>query len=81
MAIPKKDQLVGLDIGSHSIKLVEIDYGKQGRVLRNFGIAPVPQGSVVEGSIKDMEAVSGAIKGLFRNLRIRKGIFCPNLKL
>jgi len=71
MAISKKDQLVGLDIGSHSIKLVEIDYGKQGRVLRNFGMAPVPQGAVAEGSIRDMDAVSGAIKGLFRNLRVR----------
>ena len=29
MPIPKKNQLVGLDIGSHSIKLVEIDDTKK----------------------------------------------------
>jgi type IV pilus assembly protein PilM len=71
MPIPKKNQLIGLDIGSHSIKLVEIDHAKRGRLLRNFGVAPVPPGAIVEGSIKDVEAVSAAIKGLFRNLRIR----------
>jgi type IV pilus assembly protein PilM len=71
MAIPKKNQLVGLDIGSHSIKLVEIDHGKRGRLLRNFGVAPVPPGAIIEGSIKDVEAVSATIKGLFKNLRVR----------
>ncbi|MBW1936695.1 MAG: protein PilM, partial [Deltaproteobacteria bacterium] len=37
MAVPKKNQLVGLDIGSYSIKLVEIDNSKKGMILKNFG--------------------------------------------
>jgi len=67
----KKHGLVGLDIGSHGIKVVEIEYSKRGRVLRNFGIIPTPQDAIVEGSIKDVEAVSAAIKSLFGNLKVK----------
>ncbi len=70
MAIPKKNQLVGLDIGSCSIKLVEIEHTKSGRNLKNFGIVKVPHGAIVEGSIKDMETVSTAVKNLFDNLKV-----------
>jgi type IV pilus assembly protein PilM len=71
MAIPKKNQLIGLDIGSHSIKLVEIDHAKQGRVLRNFGVIGLPPEAIVEGSIKEMEVVSSAIRDLFNNLKVK----------
>lgn len=71
MAISKKNQLIGLDIGSHAIKLVEIEHTKRGRILKNFGMIRVPTDAIVEGSIKDEEAVSTAIKRLFRNLGVR----------
>ena len=68
MAVAKKNQLIGLDIGSHSIKLVEIEDSKKGKVLRNFGIIGLPQNAIVEGSIKEMEIVSSAIKNLLKHL-------------
>jgi type IV pilus assembly protein PilM len=71
MPIPKKSQLVGLDIGSHTIKLAEIDDNKRGMFLKNFGVIRLPQDAIVEGSIKEMEIVSSAIKNLFRNLKIK----------
>ncbi|MGM0428378.1 MAG: type IV pilus assembly protein PilM [Thermodesulfobacteriota bacterium] len=71
MAISRKNQLVGLDIGSHAIKLVEIEHTKRGRILKNFGMIRVPTDAIVEGSIKDKEAVTTAIKRLFKNLDIR----------
>ncbi|MEJ2589552.1 MAG: type IV pilus assembly protein PilM [Deltaproteobacteria bacterium] len=71
MAISKKNQLVGLDIGSHAIKLVEIEHTKRGRILKNFGTIRVPDEAIVEGSIKDEAAVAGAIRRLFRNLDVR----------
>ena len=70
MAILKKNQVVGLDIGSCTIKLVEIEHTKSGRNLKNFGMVGVPQGAIVEGSIKDIEAVSNVIRNLFDNLRV-----------
>ena len=71
MAFAKKNQLVGLDIGSHSIKLVELDQDKRGRLLRNFGIIGLPPGAIVDGSIKEMEPISSAIRALFSNLKVK----------
>jgi type IV pilus assembly protein PilM len=71
MTTSKKNQLIGLDIGSHSIKLVEIDDSKRGLVLSNFGIIGLPHNAIVEGSIKEMEIVSSAIKNLFKHLKIK----------
>lgn len=71
MSVPKKNQVIGLDIGSHSIKLVEIDHSKRGRILRNFGMIGLPPGAIVEGSIKEIEIVSSAIVNLYKNLKIK----------
>jgi len=71
MPTPKKNQLVGLDIGSHAIKLVEIEDTKKGRILKNFGVIGLPQDAIVEGAIKEMEIVSSAIKTLYKNMKIK----------
>jgi type IV pilus assembly protein PilM len=71
MPIPKKNQLIGLDIGTHSVKLVEIEDSKRGRILKNFGIIGLPPNAIVEGSIKEMEIVSSAIKELYKQLKIK----------
>ena len=71
MAIAKKNHLIGLDIGSHAIKLVEIDQSKKEMRLKNFGIIWLPREAIVEGYIKDKEAVASAIKQLVRNLKAR----------
>jgi len=71
MPIPKKNQLVGVDIGSHSIKVAEIEESKHGMILKNFGMIGLPQEAIVEGSIKEMEIVSAALRNLLKNLRIK----------
>lgn len=71
MVIPKKNQLIGLDIGSHSVKLVEIDHSKKGRVLKNFGVIGLPPDTITEGSIKEMEVAASAIRNLYKNLKIK----------
>jgi type IV pilus assembly protein PilM len=71
MPIAKKNQLIGLDIGSHAIKLVEIEDGKKGKLLKNFGMIGLPREAIVEGTIKEIEIVSSAIKNLFKNLKIK----------
>jgi len=71
MATSKKNQLIGLDIGSHSVKLAEIEDTKKGKVLRNFGIIGLPQDAIVEGAIKEMEIVSSAIKTLCKQLKVK----------
>ncbi|RLB10076.1 MAG: hypothetical protein DRG39_06875 [Deltaproteobacteria bacterium] len=70
MAITKKNQLVGLDIGSYAIKVVEIEHKKDEKILKNVGIAHIPVGSLSPDGIKDTEAIKKSITGLFSNLKI-----------
>ena len=68
MPIPTKNQLIGIDIGSYSIKIAEIEDSKKGMILKNLGIIRLPQEAIVEGSIREMETVSAALKNLLKNL-------------
>lgn len=79
MPVTKKNQLVGLDIGSHSIKLVEIDDSKKGMILKNFGVIGLPNDAIVEGTIKEMEIVASAIKNLYKNLNIKNKNVCTSI--
>lgn len=71
MAFGKKNQLVGVDIGSYAIKVVEIDQNKKGRFLKNFGMIGLPRNAIREGDIVEQEVVAGALRKLFSNLKIR----------
>jgi type IV pilus assembly protein PilM len=71
MPASKKNQLVGIDIGSHSIKVAEIEESKRGMVLKNFGMIALPHEAIMDGSIKEMEVVSAALKNLLKNLNIK----------
>jgi len=71
MPVSKKNQLIGIDIGSHSIKVAEVEDSKQGMVLKNFGIIELPPEAIMDGSIKEMEIVSAALQNLLKNLRIK----------
>ena len=71
MPVSAKNRLIGIDIGSHSIKIVDIADKRSGMVLQNFGMIELPQGAIVEGSIKEIEIVSSALKNLLKNLKIK----------
>ena len=56
---------VGLDIGSHSIKLVELTREKSAVTLRAAGTVPTPPKSLTSTLAADHEALAVAIKKLF----------------
>ncbi len=64
--------LVGLDIGSHSLKLVELKQKGKSYDLVTFGIQPLPPEAIVEGAIMDSSAVAEAIDTLFANNNVKK---------
>ncbi len=72
MLFGKKDNLVGLDIGSRTIKLAEVLERKGQRVLKRFGMANLPQNAIMEGRIKEPEVVADTIRGLVSDLKIRE---------
>lgn len=68
----KSENLVGLDIGSHSVKLMQANTGNVKPRLISMGIAPLPRNSLVEGRVAKPEAVADAVRQLAAHLGIRK---------
>ena len=61
----RKKPLVGLDIGSSSIKAIELAQSKSGYEVVGFARYALGPDSVVDGAITDTAAVSEAIKSAF----------------
>ena len=72
MVFGRKNQLVGLDIGSRTIKVAEAVETKKGWALKKFGSIEVSPGIIEEGVIKDAEAVAEAIRELFSLYNVRQ---------
>jgi len=72
MIFAKKNHLIGLDIGSITIKLGEVTQTKKDRILQKFGMADLPRGAIVEGLVKEPALVADAIKGLVKDLKIKE---------
>ena len=72
MVFRKKDHLVGLDIGSRTIKVGEIGDTKKGKVLNKFGTIDIAPGLIEDGSIKDPEAIAESIRQLYHSNGIRE---------
>jgi len=63
--------LVGLDIGSSSIKIAQLRKKKNKYELQGFGIRPLPPESIVDRHIMDTQVVIEAIRGVFAERKIR----------
>ena len=65
-------EMIGLDIGSSSIKMAHIKSAGFENRLKQFGVGPLPSDSIVDGAIMDHAAVVEGIQNVMRELRIRK---------
>ncbi|MEA3222397.1 MAG: type IV pilus assembly protein PilM [Thermodesulfobacteriota bacterium] len=63
--------LLGLDIGSHSIKMVDLAKVRGGYKLKAIGLGMLPAECIVDKDIMDSETVMETIKSLIDNLKIR----------
>jgi type IV pilus assembly protein PilM len=65
----KNDTVLGVDISSSSVKLLELS--KNGEKLRveSYAVEPLPANSVVEKSINDVEAVGETVKKVLAKSR------------
>src|SRR5215470_9258792 len=64
-------QCIGLDIGSSSVKAVQLRRKGNGWALQAFGMQPLVPQTIVDGTIMDQGAVSDAIRQLFGRLKLR----------
>ncbi len=64
---PQTPPLIGLDIGSSSVKLVELsDAGGNLMRLERYAIEALPRGAVVDGNIDKIDIVAEAVKRAWR---------------
>src|SRR5438045_1554546 len=67
----KSKQIVGLDIGSSSIKSVELKNTKAGYELVSFGMETLAPDTVVDGAIMDAPQVANAISRIFDSASVK----------
>ena len=63
--------IVGLDVGSSSIKAVELKKGRNGIEVAHLGLEPLAPDIVVDSMIVDSGTVSSAISKLFADNAIK----------
>ncbi|MCB0308237.1 MAG: type IV pilus assembly protein PilM [Bdellovibrionales bacterium] len=67
----RSKNLVGLDIGSSSVKLVELKSGKNGYELVHFRMAPLPPEAIVDGAIMNSSAVVDALVDIITSEKLK----------
>ncbi len=72
MFFKKKQHLIGLDLGSHTVKFLQIEEGKNGYKLVSFGLAALPGGAFVEGKLREPELVASTVQKLAKNLKLKE---------
>lgn len=74
MSLPflSKDNLVvGVDIGSHAVKICQLKRTDKGYSVVAVGSTVLPEGAVDDGTLIEPEIVSKAISSLLNNLKIK----------
>ena len=67
MLFGKKKSVAGLDIGSSSVKMVELD-GKVGSLnLVSLGFENLPDDTIIDGQIMELNTVSDVIRNVCTN--------------
>ena len=65
-------QCIGLDIGSSSVKAVQLRKKGTTWALQAFGMQPLVPQTIVDGTIMDQSAVADAIRQLWARLKLRQ---------
>lgn len=73
----KKKDVIGVDIGSSSVKVVQLKDNKGTFQLLNVGIFPLPPEAIVDNTLMDSSSVATVIRNLVQNLDIKsKDVVC-----
>lgn len=67
----KSKPLLGVDIGSSSVKVVEVVANKDGLALMRYRIEPLDDDVIQDGIVTDTEKVSEAIVAALKAMKIK----------
>ena len=69
MFLKKPKVILGLDIGTSGVKMVELEESKKGYHLKSFGSSLLPKETIVNGVLKNSSALVTAITNLTSSLK------------
>jgi len=73
----KKKEVIGIDVGSSSVKLVQLKDNKGSFQLLNVGIMALPPEAIVDNSLMDSASIAATIKNLVASLGVKvKDVAC-----
>jgi len=67
----KKKEVIGIDIGSSSVKLIQVKDLKGSFQLLNVGIVPLPPEAIVDNTMMDSSSVVSAVRNVVSSLGIK----------
>lgn len=71
MLFSRKPEAVAIDIGSHTIKLVQLKKSSKGYQLKHFGLISIPPEAISDGEVADPEAVVFSLKNLIETEKLK----------
>jgi Tfp pilus assembly PilM family ATPase len=71
MWFQRAQPVIGLDIGSSAIKLLQLTSSKKGYALEKFGIKTIDPELIVDGAVMDAGRVVDAVKELLREQAVK----------
>jgi type IV pilus assembly protein PilM len=70
LTFKKQREIVGIDIGSSSVKLVQLGEQKGSFTLRKVGLLPLPPEAIVDNTLMDSSSIAETILKLIDNLDV-----------
>jgi type IV pilus assembly protein PilM len=71
MLFRKPKGLLGLDIGTSAVKIVELEQSRGGYQLKNFGMTFLPKETIVNGVFKNAASLVTAVTSINENLKTK----------
>lgn len=62
--------LVGVDIGSSSIKICQLKETRKGLVVQRLGVAPLPHRTIVDGQVVERKLVADTVRSLMNQIKV-----------
>lgn len=72
-------KLIGLDIGTSTIKIAEMEVGRGNVQLNSFGFVPTPASSLNGGEITNAGAISQVVQLLLKEIKTKRKLVCTGL--
>ena len=66
-----KENYIGVDIGSHAVKVCQLAHGRREISLKSFGLANLPSSAIVNGIIKEPQIIANTLQNLLAHLQIK----------